>query len=83
MMSSFDEYLPGEDIPLTMDPSRQAIALTFVDSIDRLVARYGSGLKHLEDLRNDIILEYRLHWIDLTFPFNPKYNNPVNKIYGW
>ena len=83
MVSSLDEYMPGEDTPLPMDESRQAIALTFVESIDRLVARWGSGLEHLEDLRNDIILEYRLHWIDLTFPLNPDYNNPVSNPYGW
>ena len=82
MISSFDEYLPGEDSQ-PIDEIRQAIALTFVESIDRILDRYGSGLEHLEDLRNDIILEYRLHWIDLIFPFNPDYNNPVNKIYGW
>lgn len=79
-MNTLDEYIPGEDIPLPIDESRQAIALTFVESIDRLVARWGSGLEHLEDLRNDLILEYQISWHGLSTPVNI---SPVAKIYGW
>ena len=65
MISSFDEYLPGEDSQ-PIDEIRQAIALTFVESIDRILDRYGSGLERLEDLRNDI--KFSLSTLIITTP---------------
>ena len=78
-MNTLDEYMPGENIQ-PIDESRQAKAIVYIEAIDRLVTRYGSGLEHLEDLRNDIILEYQISWHELSTPLTIY---PVAKIFGW
>ena len=78
-MNTLDEYMPGED-DQPIEESRQAKAVVYIEAIDRLVARYGSGLEHLETLRNDLIIEYQISWHELSTPLTIY---PVAKHYGW
>tara|TARA_R100000963_G_C4617611_1_gene86070 strand:+ start:685 stop:921 length:237 start_codon:yes stop_codon:yes gene_type:complete len=78
-MNTLDEYIPGED-DQPIEEYRQAKAVIYIEAIDRLIARWGSGLEHLEDLRNDLILEYQISWHGLSTPVNI---SPVARHYGW